>query len=89
MTLSLHPHRENRSRKILAGIPRIKKRISVDKWHQVLGELRSMDIALPGIRGILIHMQESLSHVDSKRVALTRGVHQALVDFQWLAEDLG
>ena len=34
-------------------------------------------------------MQEALRHMDGKRVALTRGVHKALVDFKWLAEDLG
>ena len=47
-----------------------------------------MTIALPGSRGLFIHMQEALRHVDGKRAALTRGVHQALVEFQCLAEYL-
>ena len=44
-----------------------------------------MTIALPGSRGLFIHMQEALHHVDGKRVTLTRGFHQALMDFQCLA----
>ena len=33
-------------------------------------------------------MQEALRHVNGKRVTLTRGVHEALADFQWLAKDM-
>ena len=33
-------------------------------------------------------MQEALRHVNGKRVTLTQGVHEALADFQWLAEDM-
>ena len=33
-------------------------------------------------------MQEALRHVNGKRVTLTRGVQEALADFQWLAEDM-
>ena len=65
-----------------------QKRISVDKWHRCLGELRSMSLALPGSRGLFIQMQEALRHVNGKRVMLTRDLHEALADFQWLAEDM-
>ena len=78
MTLSLPQHWENRFKEILTGIPRSQKFIGVEKLHQVIGDLRSMVITLPGTRGILIHMQESLQHVDGKHVALTRGVNQSL-----------
>ena len=47
-----------------------------------------MAIALLGPRGFFSHKKKALRHVEGKRVALTRGVHQALADFQWLAEDL-
>ena len=47
-----------------------------------------MVIALPGARGLLRHMQEDLLHMEVKMVELTRGTHKALVDLQWLAEDL-
>ena len=47
-----------------------------------------MSIALPGARGLFIHMQEALRQVEGKIVSLTRGVHQALADFGCLSEDL-
>ena len=47
-----------------------------------------MDISLPGNRGLFSHMQEALRQVEGKRLALTRGFHQALTDFRWLAEYL-
>ena len=47
-----------------------------------------MAIALPGDRGLFSHMQEALRHMEGKRVELIRGVHQTLVDFQWLVEEL-
>ena len=46
-----------------------------------------MSIALPGARGLFSHIQNSLRHVEGKRVVLTRGIHQALADFQWMTED--
>ena len=88
MTISLPPHRANRFRDILAEIPATQKRISVDKWHHCLGELRSMFLALPGLRGLFSQMQEALRHVNGKRVTLTQGVHEALANFQLLAEDM-
>ena len=33
-------------------------------------------------------MQEALCHVKGKRVILSKGVHEALADFCWLAEDV-
>ena len=33
-------------------------------------------------------MQEALIHMEGKRVVLTRGVHQTLTEFRWIAEDL-
>ena len=47
-----------------------------------------MSLALPGSRGLFSQMQEALLHVNGKRVPLTRGVHEALADFQCLAEDM-
>ena len=57
-------------------------------WHQVLWDLCSMTIALTGARGIFRNMQEALIHMEGKRVVLTRVIHQALTEFQWLAEVL-
>ena len=78
----------NRFRDILSTIYHSQKRIGVDKWHRVLGELCSMTIYLPGSRGLSNHMQEALRNVNGNMVTLTKGVHQALEDFLWLSQDL-
>ena len=88
MTLELPHHRKVRFLAILDEIPRSQKRVSVKKWQQVLGELRSMSIALPGSRGLFSLMQEALQHQTKNRIRLSRGVHAALDDFRWLAADL-
>ena len=88
MTISLPPHRVVRLKEIVFSIPCTQHRVGVDKWHRVLGKLRSMALALPGDRGLFIQMQEALCHVKGKRVTLSTGVHEALKDFKWLAEDV-
>ena len=47
-----------------------------------------MVLALPGAKGLFSNMQEFLCHVKDKKVAMSKGVHEALVDFSWLAENL-
>ena len=42
VTLVLPPHRIQRLREVLAWIQPPRKRLAVAKWHQLLGELRSM-----------------------------------------------
>jgi hypothetical protein len=88
MTIQLPPHRVERLWEILDSIPRKQKRTSVKKWHKVLGELRSMSIALPGSRNMFGRLQNALSLQQKSRVTLNKGVHQALEDFRWLAQDL-
>jgi hypothetical protein len=88
MTIHLPPHRVERLAEILNSIPRRQKRTSVKKWHKVLGELRSMSIALPGSRNMFGRLQKALSFQHKSRVTLNKGVHQALDDFRWLAQDL-
>ena len=88
MTVSLPPHRVERLAEILASIPIDQKRTSVRKWHKVLGELRSMALALPGARHLFSHMQLALSRKIKSRVNLSRGVHDSLEDFRWLLEDI-
>ena len=72
----------------MSSIPRSQRRVGVDKWHCVLGELRSMAPALPGSRGLFSQMQEVLCHFKGKRVTLSTGVHAALADFRWISEDV-
>ena len=88
MTISLPPHRVGRLKKIVSSIPGTQHRVGVDKWHRVLGELRSMALALPGARGLFIQMPEAHCHVKGKMFTLSTGVHEALEDFKWLAEDV-
>ena len=89
MIFSLHPHQENYFKDILAGIPTTLKRIVIDKWHWVLGEICSMAIVLPSAWGLLSHTKEALFHMEGKRVTLTKGFHQTITEFCFLAKDLG
>ena len=88
MTISLPAHRVERLAEILASIPEDQKRTSVKKWHKILGELRSMSLALPGARHLFSHMQLALATKIKSRVTLSRGVHDALADFRWLLNDI-
>ena len=89
MTLTLPPRRLARLAAILTSIPPTQKRTTVARWHQLLGELRSMTLAIPGSRGLFSHMQEALRHCDTtQRLSLHRGVHDALSDFRLLHQDL-
>lgn len=88
MTIHLPEHRVERLAEILASIPSTQKRLSITKWHKVLGELRSMSLALPGARNMFSIMQQALSSSKRTRIALTKGVHQALRDFTWMHKDI-
>ena len=87
-TIALPPHRQARLREILDSITPQQRRIGVTKWHQVLGELRSMSIALPGSRGLFSFLQEALRQCKGTRVSITKQVHQALDDFRWIVGNL-
>jgi hypothetical protein len=88
LTIQLPPHRIDRLAEILASIPRTQRRTSLKKWHTVLGELRSMAIALPGSRNIFSTMQNALATKTGSRVALHKGVHDALDDFRWMHSNI-
>ena len=88
MTIKLPQHCVEQLEEILSEIPRTQKRISVRKWHKVLGELWSMSLALPGSRNLFSHMQEALTSKIGTCVNLKKGVHQALDNFWWLLNDI-
>jgi hypothetical protein len=91
MTISLPPRQLQRLAEILAEIPLSKKTTSVKRWHQILCELWSMALAIPGARGLFSHMQDALCHKDPNkgRLTLRRGVHHdTLHDFCLLHDDL-
>ena len=88
MTIHLPEHRVERLAEILSSIPATQKRLSLKKWHKIIGELRSMSLALPGARNMFSMMQHALATNKKTRVALTKGVHQALKDFSWMFNDI-
>ena len=60
MKITLPPHRMARLKDIIASIACTLHRVGIDKWHRVLGKLRSMALALPRARVLFSQMQESL-----------------------------
>ena len=92
-SIELPPHRVQRLADILDDIPRHQRRTSRRKWQQLLGEIRSMTLAIPGGRGLLSQLQAVLTYSPtarpSDRLNLLRPVHDQLDDLRWLARDLG
>jgi hypothetical protein len=89
MTLTLPARRLARLHELLNSIPPSRKRLSLTTWFQLLGELRSMALALPGARGLFSHLQQVLHLRQGSRLRLTPSFHQALDDFRWLHNTLG
>ena len=89
LTIQLPKHHQKRLAEILASIPPTQKRTSVKKWYkEVLGELRSMSIALPGSRTLFSQMQEhALTTKLGHRISLKKGIHQAIADIKWILKD--
>jgi hypothetical protein len=91
-TIELPPHRIERLQEILASVPRHQNRTSRQKWQRLVGELRSMILAIPGGRGLFSQLQSVLTHSaapnPSDRLRLSPAVHDQLDDFRWLAASL-
>jgi hypothetical protein len=47
-----------------------------------------MLLSIPGAHGLFSHLQEAFHCHDRKHLHLSKGVHAALMDFQWLVQDL-
>jgi hypothetical protein len=89
-TIQLLAHCVERLHTILASIPPDQWRTSTKKWQQVIRELRSMALAIPGAHGLFCSLQEALRHKvnDGTRARFGRHVHAFLQDFRWLADEL-
>ena len=91
-TIELPPHRVARLRTLLASISPTQVTVSRRKWQQLLGELRSMSLALPASRGFFSQLQSVLTHSDMPRpsdhLPLSPAAHDALDDFWWLADSV-
>ena len=88
MTLTLPPRRLQRLAALLGDIPPSQRRLSLPKWHKLLGELRSMSLALPGSRGLFSHLQQAIHSRRGNRLRLTTAFHHALDDFRWLQQQI-
>ena len=86
MTISLPPHRQERLLSLLGTIIK-RRRASVQEWHQLLGELRSMSLAIPGSRGCFSFLQHAL-RPGAKRITITQQIRDQLLDFLHLAQDV-
>ena len=88
-TIELPPHRIERLHAIL-DIPRSTKHIPTKTWHKIMGELRSMALALPGARGFFSLLQEAFRHeeLDRPRVRLTGAIHHTLAQLRCFAQDI-
>ena len=78
-TLELPSHRAEHLHELLVEIPPTQKRVSLSKWHHLLGELRSMALALPGARGLFSHLQAVLKKPVKGRIRVSRHVHATLM----------
>ena len=91
-TIELPAHRLDRLHELLASFPPHQHRTSRRRWQQLIGELRSMVLAIPGGRGLFSQLQSVLDYSPTARpcdrLYLTRAVHDQLDDFRWLAQHL-
>lgn len=89
-TIALTPRRRERLLAILNTITPNQCTVPTKLWHKVLGELRSMAIALPGARGLFSLLQEAFRHEDlnTSTLTLTPQVHAMMADLRHLAVNL-
>ena len=87
-TLStLPPHHLAKLHSLLAGVLQAHS-LSRKRWQQILGELRSMLPALPGIQGLFSLLQHALATTSTNRIRVTQAVKDFVLDFQHLAASL-
>ena len=87
-TIELPEHRRTRLFEILHNLQG-RRRISIKDWHQALGELRSMILAIPGGRGFFSTLQTGFKQSDKHRIRISTPMHDAITDLHHLALDLG
>jgi hypothetical protein len=87
-TLTLPPHREARARDLFTGL-KGARRVAESKWHKLLGELRSMVLAIPGGKGLFGILQTGFTHTEKSRIRIDGPIRDQLDDFECLVLDLG
>ena len=90
MTIHLTSRRTSRLRTLLfQHYPRQRKRATIRDWQQLLGELRSMTLALPGARHLFSILQHTLQQTPANHlIKLTAQTHDMLDDFRELFTQL-
>ena len=86
MTISLPDHRKERLLTLLKTACQAKQ-MPVQDWHQLLGELCSMALAIPGSAGCFSHLQFALKP-HARTINITKPVRNPLQDFLWLAKSI-
>lgn len=88
-TLTLPPHWLAGFYALLNSFPASRRCAPMAEWHQLLGELRSMEAALPGARGMFSTLQDALCTGDWHRIRITCRVLDSFADFRALADSIG
>jgi hypothetical protein len=90
MPIQLPAHRVTRLFELLDSIAPKQRRTTVNKWQNLLGELRYMVLCIPGGKGLFSVLQEALRTKcdQGTRIRLSSAVHLILADFRWIAADL-
>ena len=79
-TIQLPKHRSDRLVAILESLDG-RKRVCTSEWHKVIGELRSMALAVPGARGLFSALQTGFQQKEAKhRVRIDRNMRIQLDD---------
>ena len=88
--IKLPPHRLERLLELLDAFPRSRRLCPKPKreLQRLLGELRSMVLAIPGGVGCLSWVQHQVKQA-GERIILSPQFHNAMDDFRWLAKDVG
>jgi hypothetical protein len=87
-TIKLPHHRAQRLHDIFAELAG-HHHVSAKQWHKVLGELRSMALAVPGARGLFSALQTGLQQREAHhRIRITAPIRHQLNDFAALALEL-
>jgi hypothetical protein len=87
MTLHLPPHRADRLLQLLKAFLD-RKRTSRQRWHRLLGELRSMAAALHSTQYLFSILQHVLVDQQATRIRINQLVRQALRDWLTIAQDM-
>jgi hypothetical protein len=86
-TIALHHHHVAHHWALLQ-FPLWSKSRVINKWHTVLGELRSVTLGLPGAAGLFSTLQEALRHPQQCHIHITPAVHNFLDEFRALTSTL-